>query len=158
MDEDRKQAIEWQCAKLLTHYYNLIDRQEFDAAVALFTPDIVWSMDGEDFRGRDGNLSALHGLLDDMLIRHVISNIVVTVIDETHAEAVTYLVIYCHPKTALAEGKLQSVEANRFSEVANELVRTDEGWRIARREIKTVMVTADERKRVTDGPITPSSP
>jgi hypothetical protein len=44
---------------------------------------------------------------------------------------------------------LQSVEANRFSEVANSSVRTDDGWRISRREIKTVMATAKESGRLT---------
>ena len=152
MDEDRTLAIEWQCAKVLTHYYNLVDQGEFDSAVALFTSDVVWSMDGDEYRGHDGNLSGMHKLLDESLIRHVISNIVVTVIDEDHAEAVTYLVVYCYPKQDVADGKLETVAANRFSEVVNQLVRTEDGWRISRREIKNVMATADESGRLTDGP------
>ncbi len=149
MDEDRKLAIEWQCAKLLTHYYNLVDQGDFDTAVTLFTPDVVWSMDGDEYHGQDGNLSGMHKLLDESLIRHVISNIVVTVIDEDHAEAVTYLVVYCYPKRDVAGGKLETVAANRFSEVANTLVRTEEGWHISRREIKTVMATPEESSRLT---------
>jgi ketosteroid isomerase-like protein len=84
MDENRELAIEWQCAKLLTHYYNLVDQEDFAAAVALFSPDIVWSMDGHEYHGRDANLSGMHKLLDDVIIRHLITNIVVTVVDETH--------------------------------------------------------------------------
>ncbi len=151
MDEDLELAIEWQCAKVLTHYYNLVDQGDFDTAVTLFTPDVVWSMDGDEYRGQDGNLSGMHKLLDESLIRHVISNIVVTVIDEDHAEAVTYLVVYCYPKQDIADGKLQTVAANRFSEVVNNLVRTADGWRISRREIKNVMTTADESSRLMEG-------
>jgi 3-phenylpropionate/cinnamic acid dioxygenase small subunit len=152
MDEDRVLAIEWQCAKVLTHYYNLVDQGDFDTAVKLFTPDVVWSMGGDEYSGREGNLSGMRKLLDESLIRHVISNIVVSVIDEDHAEAVTYLVVYCYPKQDVADGKLQTVAANRFSEVVNKMVRTEEGWRISRREIKNVMATADESSRLREEP------
>ena len=84
MDRDREREIEWDCQKVRRQYYHHVDQREYDEAVLLFTPDIHWHVMRLDLHGRDAVRGAFGGLTD-ATIRHVLTNTVVTVIDEAHA-------------------------------------------------------------------------
>ena len=94
MTRDEERAIEWDCQKVMRQYYHHVDHHEFDEAVKLFTEDVTWSVMGINLKGRDEILEALHGGLGDDTIRHVLTNVLVTVIDKDNAELWNYTTNY----------------------------------------------------------------
>ena len=89
MDRETEQGIEWDCQKLLRQYYHYVDQREYEKATALFTPDLDWEVMGLRVESLDAMLEALQNSLGSDTIRHILTNAVVTVIDENHATAKT---------------------------------------------------------------------
>ena len=94
MDANQEMAIEWECQKLMRRYYHHVDHYEYDEAILLFTPDVDWLGLGVKLDGRKQILEGLHGGLGAGTIRHMLTNVVVTVIDEDHATATAYNTLY----------------------------------------------------------------
>ena len=90
MTRDEERAIEWDCQKVWRQCYHYVDHHEFEKAAQLFTEDVSWDNAGLELKGRDELLEALYGCLGNDTIRHVLTNMVVNVIDEDHAEAQAY--------------------------------------------------------------------
>ncbi len=133
-------VIERECANVLLQCRRHGDMQEFEKAAGLFTPDIVFrSGDNDPLVGREANIAAMYANIGDLFMRCVITNILVTVIDADHATATSYWIMYRHKKADVEDGKVSSAEPSRFCESEDAFVRTDEGWRIAKRNFKTVL-------------------
>ena len=66
-------------------------------AVALFTPDVDWLGLGVRLVGREEILEGLYGGLGAGTIRHVMTSVVVNVIDEDHAESRVYGTLFSSP-------------------------------------------------------------
>ncbi len=90
MTRDEERAIEWDCQKVWKQYDYYVDHHEFEKAVKLFTEDVIWTEMGFDLKGREELLEALYAALGNDTLRHVLTNMVVDVIDEDHAEARAY--------------------------------------------------------------------
>ena len=135
MDREKERAIEWECQKILRQYYQHVDRREFEKAVALFTPDVDWVGLGVPLRGREEILAALHPALGKSTARHVLTNTVVNVIDEDHAEARSYNTLTTSHETTFEVGDspIPCEGPNILVDMSEQLVRTEEGWRIAQR-------------------------
>jgi ketosteroid isomerase-like protein len=132
MDADAKRAIEWDCQQVLTRFINRLDARDYPALAKLFTADGQWFRPGGPARGPEGILAALQARPEsgDLAIRHVISNIVVDVIDQDHAEAVTYLTVYRHEGARNGATPVPLTGPYMVGLSTNKLVRTADGWRI----------------------------
>jgi hypothetical protein len=139
MDGEQLQAVERECASALTQYYRHIDRHEFEQAVAFLAPDVDWNMDGDNFVGREANLASMHEFIDDLFIRHVVSNMTVTMTDADHATVIYYMVMYRHRTADVVDGRVSVVGPNHFCDVEDKFVRLEEGWRVARRNCITTL-------------------
>jgi len=139
MDRESAHAVERECVNVLTQYFCHLDRHEFEAAVAFFTPDIVRNIDGDRLAGREGILASMHAFIGDLPMRQVLSNLTATVIDADHAVLTYYLTVYCQQESDFATGKASVVGIDHFCDQEDKLVRTEEGWRIAQRDIVTVL-------------------
>ena len=135
MNSEQARGIEWDCQKLVRQYYQHVDLREFDQAFALFTEDVDWYSMGVHLLGRDEILKALKPALGKGTIRHVVTNMVVSVIDDDHAESDFYHTIYYQ-----AEGEFETYDGpipfegpHRTHDQHDWYVRTNEGWRIAKR-------------------------
>ncbi|MDP6722587.1 MAG: nuclear transport factor 2 family protein [Pirellulaceae bacterium] len=135
MDRQQERLIEWACQKVLRQYYTHVDQYEYEDAAALFTDDATWKVMGVDLKGRDQILEGLYAGLQKGTIRHVLTNTVVTVIDEDHAEARSYNNIYYSPRarTDETEGALPFDGPNRISDHYASFTRTDDGWKMSSR-------------------------
>ena len=135
MERERELAIEWDCQKLVREYYQHVDRHEFEQAVALFTPDVLWEVLGVKLQGRETLLKGLNGALGDGTIRHVVTNSLVNVIDEDHAEIRFYLSIYYKQGIRVEDqdGPLPFEGPHRIMDQGDKMVRTEEGWRTSYR-------------------------
>ena len=139
MDGAQLHAVERECSGVLTKYFRHVDRHEFEQAVAYLAPDIDWNMGGARLVGRDQNLASMHAYIGDLVIRHIISNIVVTMTDDDHATVTYYLALYRHKKADVVDGKVSVVGPNHFCEQEDKFVRMQDGWRVAHRKVKTVL-------------------
>ncbi len=135
MDSDQARGIEWDCQKLVRQYYRHVDQREFDKACALFTEDIDWWSMGVQMHGRDEILKSLPPSLGTGTIRHVVTNMVVKVVDEDHAESDFYHTIYFQPEAEFEthDCPIPFEGPHRTHDQHDWYVRTDDGWRIARR-------------------------
>ena len=136
MTRDEERAIEWDCQKVMRQYYHHVDHHEFDEAVKLFTEDVTWSVMGINLKGRDEILEALHGGLGDDTIRHVLTNVLVTVIDKNNAELWNYTTNYYS-----REGRREDMDRplrfegpHRLGDMFAKLRRVGDEWKIAARE------------------------
>jgi len=136
MTRDEERDIEWDCQKLWRRYYYHVDHREFELAAALFTEDIDWTNSmGIVLSGREELLKGLYGALGDGTIRHVLTNMVINVIDEDHATARAYNSI-CYTKGLKYEehdGPIPFEGPHRLGDNYTEFLRTEEGWRISKR-------------------------
>ena len=135
MAADQARGIEWDCQKLVRQYYRHVDQREFDKACALFTEDVDWHSMGVEMHGRDDILKSLPPALGTGTIRHVVTNMVVKVVDDDHAESDFYHTIYYQPEAEFEthDGPIAFEGAHRTHDQHDWYVRTDEGWRIAKR-------------------------
>lgn len=131
MDAAVRRAIEWDCAQILTRFINALDAGDYETMASLMAPTGVWKRPGGDAVGPDGLLAALTDRPRDLPIRHVISNIVIDVIDKEHANGTTYLTVYRHDGGRPRTGPAPLSGAHMVGVSYNRLVHLADGWRIA---------------------------
>lgn len=140
MDLYQRWQIEWECQRIMRRYYYHVDHYEYSEAVKLFTKDVDWLGLGVKLEGREEILEGLHGGLGDGTIRHMLTNVVVDVIDENHAVASAYNTLYSSPDIRYDkhDGPIPFEHATQVVEQWDELNRTVDGWRISKRRGEAV--------------------
>ena len=136
MNDSERRIIEQQCRDLVVQLCQSSDHGEREKSVDLFTADGTWIRGGKPFKGREEMLQSFRGS-PTQVIRHLTSNILITVKDENSAEGVTYYLAF-HNDPGTAQPKLPLPLEPPFSlgEWHDKFVRTPSGWRIAHREVK----------------------
>ena len=117
MTEDERRAIEPDCERLIKHYVNLNDAQDWPAVAALYTEDARFarpSQPGVFVEGREAILASFLAR-PARAQRHVIANMVVEVEDADHARAFSVIVLYMGdvPRGGRAAGAGPEVAADR---------------------------------------------
>jgi hypothetical protein len=138
MDRNEERAIEWECQQILTRFCLYSDTRQYEKLVNLFTPDGVWHRLGEALAGHEMLRTAMEARPLDAMSRHVITNVLVTVIDADHAESISYKSIYRNEEGELLEKPVPLNGPKWVSVYADSFLRTDEGWRITRKEGTTL--------------------
>jgi len=133
MTDEERRAIEADCERLIKHYVNLNDAQDWPAVAALYTDDALFRRPsgGDPIEGREAILASFVAR-PPRAQRHVIANVVVDVEDADHADAFCAILLY--QGDPVAEG-LPALSANSplIGTFTDKLVRTAEGWRFAER-------------------------
>jgi hypothetical protein len=133
MTDEERRAIEADCERLIKHYVNLNDAQDWPAVAALYTEDAVFRRPsgGEAIAGREAILASFLAR-PPRVQRHVIANVVVDVDDADHARSFCAILLY--QGDPVSEG-LPAMSANSplVGWFRDRLVRTAEGWRFAER-------------------------
>ena len=133
MTEDERRAIEADCERLIKHYVNLNDAQDWEGVAALYTEDALFKRPsgGDAIVGR-GAILASFLARPPRVQRHVIANVVVEVEDADNAHAFCAILLY--QGDPVSEG-LPAMSANSplVGWFCDKLVRTAEGWRFAER-------------------------
>jgi hypothetical protein len=91
----------WQCQSLLLRFVQSLDAGNADEAVTLLTPDVMWHRQGEVLVGRPAVREVINRRAPDRMIRHHLSNIVVTLRGPLNAASVAYYAVYLHEGRAL---------------------------------------------------------
>lgn len=110
--------------QLLARYCLALDHDDLDAWVALFTPDAVYEVYGREFVGHEGLRKLMTGAPGGL---HLGGPPVIHMVDPDHALTQQNLLF------AEAQEGIQ-----RSALYDDELVRTSDGWRIARRRCRFI--------------------
>lgn len=115
-----------------------VDAQDYAAFAGLFTPQgILVRPDGTRLQGRAAIEAAYRQRGPDRLTRHLISNHLVTVHDAEHASSICAVLLWTGNDKDDAGPKGRPADPMQLvGEFVDELVMTDEGWRIAQRQAR----------------------
>jgi ketosteroid isomerase-like protein len=133
MDDVERLLIERECERLIVAYSHLIDMGEAARVAELFTEDGVWESADATMRGR-AQIHAGFGRRQDNTARrsrHVCTNVAVAVTSATEATGLCYFTLYRADGVDTATAPVEGPEI--VGEYRDAFVRTDDGWRIARR-------------------------
>jgi len=110
---------------LLSRYCLLLDHDDVDGWVALFTSDATFDVYGRTFAGPDGLRRMLSGAPGGL---HLGGALVIDLVDADHARTQQNLLFIDR-----TNGE------SRSAVYCDELVRTDAGWRIAARRCRFIV-------------------
>jgi hypothetical protein len=127
------------CINLVTDYAYHRDRYDAVAFSNLFTEDASLKVGNGSWDGRSNIRARIEGLDSSGSIRHLMSTIRIEPIDELHASGVSYATIY----TASA-GSSSTEGFAIIGEYHDNFTLTDDGWRISKRELKSVFSYEDK--------------
>jgi 3-phenylpropionate/cinnamic acid dioxygenase small subunit len=136
MNDLQRLAIEQACKSLSIAYARHVDFRQYDKFTELFEEDAVL-IAGALLSGREAIRDAMSKRSDKLRSRHVLTNIHIEVIDESHARGITYLTLYRHIGAESLEEKPIEIQGPAgVGHYTDEYVLTTAGWRIARRELE----------------------
>lgn len=130
MDEDRRRSIEWDCTRTLTGFINALDAGDYETMAGLMAENGVWVRPGGDATGPAGLLEAMKERPRDLIVRHVISNVLIEVLDDDNATGITYLTVYRHHGPPPENGPARLDGAHMVGVSYNRLVRESGAWKI----------------------------
>jgi 3-phenylpropionate/cinnamic acid dioxygenase small subunit len=113
-----------QITQLLAQYCLILDHDDVDAWVALFTPDATYEVYGRAFEGHDGLRRMMTGAPGGL---HLGGPPVIRMLDRDRAETQQNLLFID-----------RNDGATRSAVYTDELVRTADGWRIAKRRCRFI--------------------
>ena len=145
MDRDVSRAIEWDCAKVLTKFYNLLDAKRYKDLVDLFADDGVWARLGIELKGRDAILAAMQER-EDWLTAHILTNVDITIVDPENVDTIQYITLYRVEDHDPATGPASMVLPMGILGHRDKLVHIDGTWKFKRKESRAIIVN---RERVT---------
>ena len=135
MKGETRRAIEADCERLIKHYVNLNDAQDWEAVAALYTEDARFSRPSKP----DDVIVGRAAILESMKARppraqrHVIANIVVDAVDEDSATAFSVIVLYMGDAAEDGGLPIQDPASPLIGTFRDVIVRTEDGWRFQER-------------------------
>ena len=138
MTGETHRIIEDECRKLSIAYARHVDFKEYDLFVKLFTPEGELNVTGRPVVGHEKLKKAMAMRPDSLRSRHVLTNIYINVIDEDHAEGISYLTLYRHEGQNIGGDESGPREISGPAAVghySDTFRRTNEGWRFASRTL-----------------------
>jgi hypothetical protein len=145
MDRGMERAIEWDCTRLVTSFYGLLDDKRYRELADLFTDDGVWVRLGEELVGGDAIVAAM-AARDDWLTAHLVTNISIHIVDADNMETTQYITLYRHEGRSKDDGPAPVVPPLGILRHRDRLVREAGGWKFARKTSRAIMT---DRQRVT---------
>jgi hypothetical protein len=130
ISRNRARAIEWDCAQVLTRFFNAFDEWHYDDMARMFAPDGVWHRAGKALQGA-AIMEALNARSRTQCVRHVVTNISIDVADDTSAGFTLYVTAYMHDSGEKSTS-LPTIRAPYLLlTVPGRMVRVAEDWKIA---------------------------
>ena len=133
-------AIEHACMKLQRQYGVFADRGDIEGFTHLFAPDgSVAVPEAPPFVGHDAIRASITALTaQGVTMRHVLTNNLVDVVDDSTATGVSYLVVYNSTAAPDANGQRPVAPPATVGEFADAFCRTADGWRFRSRVLTRV--------------------
>lgn len=126
------------CARLCIDLARTVDMKYFHDSASLFSADAVWHHVAETYRGRQEIFEMLTALPVDVCTRHICTNIVINVIDDSNAVGCSNILLLQGPSNGRG---LPTNVVNKFVADNRDRYELHEGrWLIAER--KTTLIFA----------------
>jgi hypothetical protein len=132
MEDGQQLAIEAACARLMNQFGWAVDAMDYDAVVALFTTDCVFSRADVAYEGHAGLRRSLEARPRDRTTRHLSTNVIIDVDDADHASGKAYCLVFGHRGPLNADGEAALGTPDSLILHSGAFVRTPQGWRISR--------------------------
>ena len=143
MKNNKRIFIQSCCRDLIIAYAKFLDMAEYDQCADMFEDNAtldVWS----ELKGKSAILAAMSARPSDLLTRHIMTNILITVIDERQATGVSYLTLYRKiGKLNRGEEKTPFTRPAAVGQYNDEFVLTKDGWRFSRRKAHFTFMNPD---------------
>ena len=134
-DPEAHDRVERACQRLSIAYARGIDFRDYDMAADLFTEHGELDA-GYPLKGREKIRRALLRRPDELRSRHVLTNIFIDIVDESHARGISYLTLYRHVgEESLRADPIELEGPAGIGHYEDAFELTPEGWRIARRKL-----------------------
>jgi len=134
--------VEWECTRTIHGYAAAADGEDTQAFIQLFTPDGVWERpDGSVLTGHAQIRAAYEARVKKGFSRHLVTGVLVKVLDKEHAEASSVAIVLRAPWAT--EVPLRRAPSAHILSYQDRLKRGAAGsWQIAHRS-STVLMTLD---------------
>lgn len=139
-----RQMIEWECRQLALRFTALSDRQEWQAACALLTEDAIFARPTDPDNplvGRTAIQAAFEARPSTRITRHICTNLVTTARSETQVFGQLYALLYTGDKNDDGDAVMVADDKQLIGEFEDDYVRTEHGWRIAKRVGRIIFST-----------------
>lgn len=141
MTELQIDQIRRQCEDVFLQIARLTDHGPQNAIAQLFTDDGELDRDGTVFRGRAALLDLYAKRAASLMTRHLVSNVTVSPLSNEQAVCHAYATVYRF-RTADGSSPVPPVTCEgpeSVVEYEDQMVKTDDGWKVRRRVMKTVI-------------------
>lgn len=91
---------DWRCGQALLRFFRSLDEDDAEGVVREFAADGVWHRRGERFEGHEALRAAMAARPADRVVRHVVTNLVVTPGADGQATAGSYMMAYAAARPA----------------------------------------------------------
>lgn len=130
---------QWECQQTFLRFMQCVDAGDADGAVAQVAPDVVWHRQGERLTGPDAIRAVIRARPPQRVIRHVLSNIVVTLGEPDRASSKAYYCVYAHDG---GDGKRIVSGPERVGDYHAGYARTAGGWRLTSLRAERIFTAA----------------
>lgn len=144
MTPAERHMIEWECRQLALRFTALSDRQEWRAACALLTDDAIFARPTDPDNplvGRKAIQAAFEARPPTRITRHICTNLVTTARSESQVFGQLYALLYMGDKSNDNNSVIVADDKQLIGEFEDDYVRTENGWRIAKRVGKIIFST-----------------
>lgn len=132
MDRETARAAEWDCQQTVLRFTAAFDAHNFSEMAEHFAPDGIWMRAEGPCHGHAGLQEFGRKRSAQILVRHVVSNIRVDILDAQHARATSYITVYRHD-FADAVKLPAPLHVDLVGEYVDELQLIGGRWLISRR-------------------------
>lgn len=124
-------AIQRDVESVIFRFFLHLDEQEYDQLAQLMAPTGTWLRNGALLKGPEGVREAMRSRPAGFTTRHLITNVIVDVADDDHADATYYMTVFVHAGDAKPTGPVKMDVPMHVSVFRQRFMRAPEGWRIA---------------------------
>jgi hypothetical protein len=100
----------------------------------------VWKRQGNELQGRDAIMAAMEERGETLVIRHIVSNVQVTIEDENNASTSEYITIYRYDSDEKLEGPAPLDGPGVIFLYQDKMVRNDDGWQMTDKRGRPIML------------------
>jgi len=145
---DERTVIESECRQLALRFMALNDQKKWGDMCSLLTDDASFARPTDPDNpiiGRAEIQAAFEARPAGKITRHICTNMIITVQSPSQASGTMYALLYTGAADNQGDLGVIADERQLLGEFYDDYVRTDEGWRIAKRSGKIIFSTEDKK-------------
>ena len=134
--DDQRIVAEHECHRLCTAFHINVDAYRHDRVLSLFTADAVWHHKSGLLKGRSDIAAYLDSKSSYPVVRHLVTNVLIDVVDDDHAKGIAYVTVF-YAEPTLSPPMLQAPIV--LVTYHDTFTRTPDGWRFSSRRPEITM-------------------